>query len=405
MVLQFNPPKELVDSYLNRPSPGQEASAGIQQALQAYAAEKDKQKHEKYQQQALASLDAQRKATEFKAQADYTPEAQIPDLAKQYGMPYLSQAQSATAPTAQPQNTGYSPQGQPMSMAQPEDQAPSISPIVQAHIQETGHNPMGHDIPTSKVGLAKYKTNLETQKLQQELDKPPKGPLQTLTKEQALANGSYDPTKQVMVEPPQQKTGADSAENKLADKQLADAQKAYNSDKNREKSEAVIEKVSQASPLLKAGTIDNATAKQALQTSMTYMATGGMRVNEVELRQFGGAAALSNKMGQWYKSLDAGTLTDRDAKDMGKVLDIFEKSARKNLQDIGLRHTHQYMKRSNSAEKDSDVYSRVTGNDFGSPEAQPGESRPTIASQKDYEALPQGARYQDSNGVPHIKGQ
>lgn len=36
MALSFRPPEELINAYLQRPSPGQEASAGIQQAMQTY---------------------------------------------------------------------------------------------------------------------------------------------------------------------------------------------------------------------------------------------------------------------------------------------------------------------------------------------------------------------------------
>lgn len=159
-------------------------------------------------------------------------------------------------------------------------------------------------------------------------------------------------------------SGSDSRAAALTDKQLSDAQKAVNSDKNIEKSQSVVDKISEAVPLLKAGVIDNATAKQALQTVMTYAATGGMRVNEVELRQFGGANAVTNKMAQWYQGLDKGTLTARDAKDMTAVLDIFGKSAQKNLQEAGLRHTRQYIQRSRSGESEPDAYKRVTGRDF-----------------------------------------
>lgn len=43
MALEFKPPTDLVNAYLQRPSPGQEASAGIQQALQMYAQQKAQQ--------------------------------------------------------------------------------------------------------------------------------------------------------------------------------------------------------------------------------------------------------------------------------------------------------------------------------------------------------------------------
>lgn len=199
MSLNFQPPKELIDDYLKRPSPGQQATEGINQALQQYAQNKKDEENKKYQQQALTSLDAERKARVFEAGAKYLPEDQIPAFARQNG---INLPETPPTAPALPPNTGFSPQGQPMSMAKPEDQPPPLSPLVQAHIDETGHNPMGHKLPTSKVGLDKYREGLQAQKLEQDLAKPGKGPLATITKEKALADGTFDPTKQVMVEPP-----------------------------------------------------------------------------------------------------------------------------------------------------------------------------------------------------------
>lgn len=320
MALQFNPP----NIPLEQPENSVDKMNKTFEMLNAYAQQRQQRQ---YQQQVLASLDAQRKANEFKSVADYVPEAQIPALARNYG---ISIPPADVPPT-------------PSS-------GTATSPIIN-HFNSLGNR------PTSKHGLDKYKENIGLTKT--EGDMAPKTPI---TKEALLeSGGKFDPMSQMIVEPPAPKP--DGTE-KLSDKQLKDAQDAYNRDDNVKKAQAVVDKVGQAVPLLKAGSVDNATAKQALQTAMTYMATGGMRVNEVELRQFGGANAMTNKMGQWYKGLDAGTLTERDAKDMGKVLEIFQKSAQSNLQNGGLRHARQYLQRSRSGEAEPEAYKRVTGIDF-----------------------------------------
>jgi len=208
MALQFNPPQDLINSYMNRPSPGEQASNSISQALQSYI-------QMKTQQQQMASLEAARKAAEFKAVADYVPEDQIAGLAKNYG---INIPTAGAVPPTPSTGTVPSPQANPMAVTPVEqgaqqsmmdqhpggvpDAASGVSPLVQAHAAATGHNPLGIPVPTSKAGLAKYKTNLETQKLVKDLEKPDKGPLDTVTKEQALASGKFDPTKQVVMEPP-----------------------------------------------------------------------------------------------------------------------------------------------------------------------------------------------------------
>ena len=365
MALQFQPPPEgIIQAYLNRKQPAEIASEGIGNALQSYY-------NAKMQEQALASLDAQRKATEFKAVADYVPEAQIPAVAQQYGIKIPTQESSTPQPaqSSVPPNTVVDPAtNQPMSSA---SASPATSPIIDHWNQTMTQGPTSAMAapggggppprPTSKAGLEKYQKNLTMTKTESDL-----APKMPVTREQLAARGTpFNPMTEMINEPPAPREGAES---KLSDKQLADAQKAYNGDKNREKAEAVVDKVSQAVPLLKAGSVDNATAKQALQTAMTYMATGGMRVNEVELKQFGGANTVTNKMAQWYKGLNEGTLTPKDYKDMSGVLDIFQKSAQKNLQETGLRHTRQYLQRSRSGEREPDAYKRVTGLDYAQDE-------------------------------------
>lgn len=175
----------------------------------------------------------------------------------------------------------------------------------------------------------------------------------------------------------------------FSDKQIENAQKAYNNDDNVKKAQGTLDKVTQAIPLLRAGSIDNATAKQALQTAMTYLATGGMRVNEVELKQFGGANTISNNMARWLQHVDDGTLTTRDAQDMAKTLTIFQGAAQKNLDDSGMRYAQQYVKRAGG--KPEEAFSKITGRQYSRPGASSGGA-PAPSGQPQFQVIKQNPK-------------
>jgi hypothetical protein len=121
MALNFNPPKELVDAYLNRPSPGQIAGEGIQNALQLYVRQKALQDETKNRQQQTDIL-RQKEAREGRQQfydygdteslspevqaslgkpaqgpANYLPPEQVPYGTQQQGV--LGGAQGPVQPT------------------------------------------------------------------------------------------------------------------------------------------------------------------------------------------------------------------------------------------------------------------------------------------------------------------
>lgn len=206
MALQFQPPPEdLINAYLNRKSPLQDMNDSVGQALQLYAQSKEKEKKDELQKQQLVSQDSANKVAKFKALADYADPDQIPALAKQYGMDFPSSVPPTPSSGTVAGMTPVEMQNQQSIPSEHPDINPvnnTVSPLIQAHAQATGWNPLDHPMPTSKAGLAKYKTSLETQKLQNDLQKPAKGPLQTVTHEQALKAGTFDPTKQILVEPP-----------------------------------------------------------------------------------------------------------------------------------------------------------------------------------------------------------
>jgi hypothetical protein len=104
-------------------------------------------------------------------------------------------------------------------------------------------------------------------------------------------------------------------------------------DANFVKAQGTLDKLGTARGLLEAGNVNNATAKQALQTALTFVATGGQRVNETEMKQLGGAHTVTNRVNQWMQGLDRGTLTPKDYQDMKQVIGIYEKGANQSMED------------------------------------------------------------------------
>lgn len=168
MALQFNPPDWLIQQYLQQPRPIDKLAGTVATISDQYAQRKAAQHKEALAQQ-------QRDTQTFTAVAPYAEEAAIPGLAKQYGVNIPS---AGSTPPVVSTGTAVTPNEMAAQQSLPSEHpegVPETSPLIQAHSDATGWNPTGK-IPTSKAGLAKYKKNLETQKLQKELDKPPKGP-------------------------------------------------------------------------------------------------------------------------------------------------------------------------------------------------------------------------------------
>lgn len=188
MVLQFNPPQDLINAYLNKPSPGQIASEGINTALQTYAQQKALQQQQALAQQAkdiemakgmsaggddftkaLATIQAQR-------QAPTSPNASGPSL--------IDRAKAFF---------GKAPVGKTPDMAQPTDNfqpptpstgtvsgvmAPSpmtVSPTTDPLIQEYQKDPIAFKKAHGEQGIAKLKTQLEIDKGIQDKSKGPEG--------------------------------------------------------------------------------------------------------------------------------------------------------------------------------------------------------------------------------------
>lgn len=196
MALQFRPPEDLINAYLNRPSPGQQVSEGINQALQTYAQQKAQQ-----QQQAIAqqSKDVETAKALTEGGTDFTnnlsqiqaqrnqPQSQgtsLIDRAKAF-FSNPSQTTSPLVPSANPGPMSV-PDGSPMQSVQPPTPStgtvagvsspitsgPSTDPLIQEYMKDPAAFKQKH----GTGGIAKLKTQFEIDKgIQEKAPKPNEG--------------------------------------------------------------------------------------------------------------------------------------------------------------------------------------------------------------------------------------
>lgn len=231
MVLQFNPPDWLIQDYMNRPRPIDELANTVAGISNQYT-----QRRQQQQAQQLASA---------KNVIDLI--AQDPELLKTpFGQRLMQQSggglgnyQPPSLSTAPVQSPTAPAQEQPFPQGSPTMNEPLPSPVI-AHWNElmpqfkpqavTPTAPMSASQPMAPTpqqiasmqgrgklgqkaldvygkGIGIEHTSLENEKLRNDLAKPPKGPLRPVTKKQALAEGVFDPTKEIIVDPSQESQG------------------------------------------------------------------------------------------------------------------------------------------------------------------------------------------------------
>lgn len=138
MALEFRPPTDLVNAYLQRPSPGQEAQAGIQQAFQTYAKTKIDERKSKND-----ALDTLLKASDAVDLSDPATAKAFAPLYKSAGVdPSIFQPPTPSTGTVQfPQASAAPPvtAGTADAAGTPVTQAPPVSPIVQASRAHPDH--------------------------------------------------------------------------------------------------------------------------------------------------------------------------------------------------------------------------------------------------------------------------
>lgn len=191
MVLEFRPPEDLIRAYMERPSPGQIASNGINQALQTYAQMKQQEQNKSLQERMLASHDASRKATQFGAIAPYVPEAQIPSVATQYGI-NIPGAQPAA-----PVSTGI-PAEIAAQQSLPSEHTPSSLIDRWNAMQSVPGGGGPPKKPTSKFGREQYAKDLSIQKTERDLAIDPNAPVPVMSDDAALSAGQINPKTKII---------------------------------------------------------------------------------------------------------------------------------------------------------------------------------------------------------------
>lgn len=133
MSLEFRPPKELIEAYLNRPSPGQIAGEGIQNAMQLYVKQKALQDALKLKQQEV-DISKQANSRENMKYAIDTGDLSMlqPGQRSELQDPIQGPSNMVTTPPTQ----GVGPENQTMV-------APQVSPFVQRRREMFAKNPMG----------------------------------------------------------------------------------------------------------------------------------------------------------------------------------------------------------------------------------------------------------------------
>ena len=169
------------------------------------------------------------------------------------------------------------------------------------------------------------------------------------------------------------KDATDSKKEATDAKNVAAMQTTYSKDANVVKSQGTLDRLSAAIPLLKAGSLDNPTALQAVQTALTFASTGGQRVNEIEFKAFGGSQSAVNQLQQYAGKLMSGkTLTPSDQQHMAQIIQIYSDSAQKNLDQAGMRYAKQLSQRNKG--KDEDNFQLITGSPYQATSVTPSTS-------------------------------
>ncbi len=199
-MLQFNPPKDLIDSYLNRPSPGQQVSEGIQTALQTYAQQKAAQQQGLLAQQAKdiemakglsqGGQDFQTALDQIKAGRMAPQTAQGPSLIDR-AKAFFTGSKTGASPSSAPQTASAPgmPEFQPPTpnpMATPgyaqnerstqagiapayasagTPDVPTINPQTDPLVQEYQKDPLAFKRQHGTEGVAKLKGQAELDKL------------------------------------------------------------------------------------------------------------------------------------------------------------------------------------------------------------------------------------------------
>lgn len=155
-----------------------------------------------------------------------------------------------------------------------------------------------------------------------------------------------------------QKMKGDEKSGSDQDKSIVNAQKML--DSQTKKVTDTSSAVNAAKDVLAEATT-NPTAANALSTHMARIASGGQRINTVEMAAFGGSKALSDKVQQIIKTGASGTITSENAKFAQQYLDAIDRANQESYRQISEPIIQRTIKNSKKPLEYKDAYERITG--------------------------------------------
>lgn len=322
MALEFRPPEDLIQGYLSRPSPGQIASQGMNQAFQLYA-------QQKAAEQQKAALSRQAQLSEFNALAPYTERDQIPGLMQKFG---VGQTAGVVPPTP---STGTVPSptaGLPDAGGMPVTQAPSMT--------ERWGSWKGS---TSKVGMANYKDELGTQKLEKDLAIDPNAPVPVIEEGAAVKAGSVHPKARIVQLPGKKDTSIEDIrhEDRMA-KAVTDYGKQIETHpviKKLMDQQVGIDQVQELSGLVRDG---NTVAASGMGTKMSKAMGEVGALTETDVRRYVQSGKLSQAAADTLSKWINGRPSDATMKEIGEISNVLQESFSSKIQPIYDRHIDRF---------------------------------------------------------------
>ncbi len=348
MALKFEPPPDwLVQQYVNRPDPVTQGLQGANEIMQMYAKQKQQEEQKAFQEKQFASQEASRKATQFGAIAPYVPEAQIPNVATQYGI---------HIPSAQPSGSPAMPMGSPAEeVAQqslPSEHQPGSSLIDRWNAAQSAPGGGGPtNKPTSKYGREQYAKDLQAQKLEKDLANDPNAPVPTITPEQALAAGNVNPRAKI-IDTSKDERGDRNRDDRLTRDVLRYAQdvESHPVIKELNKQQIGLNQVRQMVDLAKQG---NTVSSSAMGTKMAKAMGEVGALTEPDISRYVQSGRLDRKTADILSKWTKGVPTDATLSEIQQITSVLNDSYSTNVQPIYNRYIERFARNHKISNEDA----------------------------------------------------
>lgn len=222
--------------------------------------------------------------------------------------------------------------------------------------------------------------------------------------------GEYKKTDIVVDVPKPKETKNYDADPKEARTELRQSQNEFN--KINKETRVALENVKEAKSYTQAA-INNKTAAQQLAIRLGRAAGEVGAFTEADRANYGGSAALSDKISNWASLSSSGTITPQIAAEIDEFLALIEQRKLENLQEQGNLITSQYTEIYGG---DPQVnFRKITGQKSAQSQAQNNKTPPNLGAPKlsseDSEALkafrsmdPSNPNYSKMKGILEMKG-